>query len=76
MPKFRHPLAGPGIVPRLGKGYDGENGDWEYFMMDMDTEQLMSVGALPMCIGCHTAANTAGNGADFVFAHSGNPFNN
>lgn len=69
-------IIGMTAMAKRGSGYDAENGDWEYFMMDVETEQLMSMGALPMCIGCHSAANTQGNGADYVFAHPDDPFNN
>lgn len=64
-----------GMVKR-GEGYDPANGDWEYYMWDGPTGDLVANGKLENCISCHSAANGDGGGADYVFPHSGDPFNN
>lgn len=62
-------------MAKRGGEFDTANGDWEYFMLDPATGSVATRGAVPMCIACHAHA-TGGDGADFVFAHSGDPFNN
>ncbi len=68
-------LIGQTAMVKRGGGFDEENGDWEYFMWDVGTGDIMAQGALGMCIDCHGAAN-GGGGMDYVFPHSGDPFNN
>jgi len=63
-----------GMVKR-GGDYDPANGDWEYYMWD-GAGDLVNSGALGACIGCHAEANGGGGGRDYVFPHSGDPFNN
>jgi Cytochrome P460 len=70
-------LIGMTAMAKRGGDHDSEHGGWEYFMMDMESETLMPMGENSgMCIGCHTGANSGGNGMDYVFAHEGDPFNN
>jgi len=64
-----------GMVKR-GAGFDADNGDWEYFMWDVASGDIAVQGAVGMCIGCHGGANVNDNGADYVFAHPDDPFNN
>ena len=60
----------------MGGDFDPDNDNWEYFMWDPSSGDLADRGALGMCIGCHSGANTADNGRDWVFAHEDDPFNN
>jgi Cytochrome P460 len=70
-------LIGMTAMAKRGGLHDPTHGGWEYFMMNMDTEELMPMGEnASMCIGCHTGANSGGNGQDYVFAHADDPFNN
>jgi len=69
-------LIGQTGMAKRGAGFDAGNDDWEYFMWDPESGDLAVRGAVAMCIGCHSQANTGGNGADFVFTHDGDPFNN
>ncbi len=68
-------LIGKTAMAKRGAGFDAQNDDWEYFMWDVATDEIAAQGAVSMCIGCHTAANVSGNGTDYVFGHSGDPFN-
>ncbi len=70
-------IIGKTAMVKRGGGFDTTHGDWEYFMMDMESSQMMAMGdQSSMCIGCHTAATASGNGMDYIFAHDGAPFNN
>ncbi len=70
-------IIGKTAMVKRGAGFDPSHGGWEYFMMDMESGQMMAMGDnSTMCIGCHSAANTGSNGQDYVFAHAGDPFNN
>lgn len=65
-----------GMVKR-GGDFDPDNGNWEYYMWDPASGDVMAQGAVAMCIGCHSVASSpAAGGADFVFPHDGDPFNN
>lgn len=81
------------VVAMLKRGGDfsPETGNWEWFVLQagsgefvLDDSGSALRGALLMngaCVGCHSAANPAGNsnadaGTDFVFRHDGDPFNN
>lgn len=72
---------------KRGGNFNSANGFWEWFMLEPVTGAIMQdeAGVLKrganlmdgMCNGCHFAANpTRGEGIDFVFKHSGDPFNN
>ncbi len=63
-------------MAKRGGDFDATNDNWEYFMWDPASGDLAVRGAVVTCIGCHTAANSAGMGADWVFAHDDDPFNN
>jgi len=68
-----------GMVKR-GAGFDASNGDWEWFVLDTTDFSMEARGTGAevmggMCVGCHGAANSGGNGSDYVFAHDGDPFN-
>ncbi|MBC8366519.1 cytochrome P460 family protein [bacterium] len=69
-------LIGQTAMVKRGGGYDEANGDWEYFMWDVGNGSIVAQGALAGCIDCHGAANGGGGGMDYVFPHSGDPFNN
>ena len=72
---------------KRGGDFNSDNGNWEWFMLDPETNTIARDGngasmrganlMNGMCNACHTAANrTSGNGIDYVFAHDGDPFNN
>lgn len=72
---------------KRGSDFNDGHGHWEWFMLMPGTGEIMADdnGNLKrgadlmegMCNGCHFAANTtSGEGIDFVFKHSGDPFNN
>jgi len=61
-------------MAKRGGGFDPANGDWEWFMLDPADGSVVTRGAVAMCIGCHSHAEGM-HGADFVFAHPGDPFN-
>jgi hypothetical protein len=69
-------LIGMTGMAKRGAAFDPDNHDWEYFMWDVGSGQIADRGAIAMCIGCHSAANSGGRGTDFVFAHPEDPFNN
>ena len=70
-------IIGKTGMAKRGSSFDNDHGDWEYFMMDAGSGEMMAMGdGSSMCIGCHTAAVVAGNGVDYVFGHDGDPFNN
>ncbi len=70
-------IIGKTGMAKRGATFDTDHSGWEYFMMDMDSGDMMTMGDnSSMCIGCHTAATVAGNGTDYVFAHTDDPFNN
>lgn len=72
---------------KRGGDFNANNGHWEWFMLQPETGAILADGSGNsqrganlmdgMCSGCHFAANTtSGEGIDFVFKHSGDPFNN
>lgn len=42
------------IMRKMEGGYDDENGDWEYSMVDSSGNELLSRGRDASCISCHT----------------------
>ena len=69
-----------GLVKR-GADFDTANDNWEWFILDNADFTVTTRGAgadvmAGACVGCHNAANVAGNGRNYVFAHDGDPFNN
>lgn len=74
-------IIGMTALVKRGAGFDPDNGDWEYFVLDTADYSVEARGTGAevmggMCVGCHNGANSAGNGMDYVFAHDGDPFNN
>ena len=69
-------LIGRTAMAKRGGDFDPDHGNWEYFRWDVGTDEVAMRGAINMCISCHAGANVASNGRDWVFAHSGDPFNN
>ncbi|MBD3162830.1 MAG: hypothetical protein GF346_10560 [Candidatus Eisenbacteria bacterium] len=60
---------------KRGGGFDPAHGDWEWFVLDPNTQTLSArgTGAEVMggaCTGCHSQA-TGTNGTDYVFSHPG-----
>lgn len=54
-------LTGLTIMAKRAGGYDSENGDWEYLMVNSKMK-VRAQGKLEGCISCHLAADN-----DFVF---------
>lgn len=52
---------------KRGGDYDPTHGDWEYFMINPETEAV-DRGKIQMCIDCHAAAPNDGGG-DYIFNH-------
>lgn len=74
-------IIGMTAMVKRGAGFDATNGDWEWFVLDTADFSVDARGTGAevmggMCVGCHGAANSGGNGTDYVFAHDGDPFNN
>lgn len=42
------------IMRKMKDGYDDENGNWEYSVVDSTAEQLLLQGREKSCIACHT----------------------
>jgi len=42
------------IMRKMEEGYDDENGNWEYSVVDSSAEQFLSRGREESCITCHT----------------------
>jgi mono/diheme cytochrome c family protein len=73
-------IIGMTAMTKRGAGFDDVNGDWEWFVLDNADFSIMARGTGAevmggMCVGCHNSANSAGAGADYVFAHDGDPHN-
>ncbi len=76
-----------GVVAMVKRGADFAvgGGDWEWFILEAETGAIVDDedgqprrGAMLNdggCVGCHTAATSAGVGIDFVFQHADDPFN-
>ncbi|MEM1227218.1 MAG: cytochrome P460 family protein [Planctomycetota bacterium] len=43
------------VMRKMHSGYDVENGDWEYSVIDGRTRRLQSRGRIDSCIECHAA---------------------
>ncbi len=64
---------------KRGGAFNPDNGNWEWFMLDPATLDIMDRGAdlmMGMCNGCHAQALEADKGLDNVFKHEGDLFNN
>lgn len=42
------------VMRKMPKGYDAENGDWEYSVINSTASKLLSRGRTDSCIQCHT----------------------
>ena len=42
------------VMVKRESGYDAENGDWEYMVLDGSGKSVQASGRLPACQGCHT----------------------
>ncbi|GEM_PF-2599418 len=65
------------MVKRGGR-FNERGGGWEWFMLEPATGAVAGRGANlmdGMCSSCHSAALSPANGRDYVFKHSGDPFN-
>ena len=43
-------------MKKMSRGYDPENGDWYYGVLDERATQATSQGKVDMCIDCHDGA--------------------
>ncbi|WP_164102796.1 cytochrome P460 family protein [Candidatus Laterigemmans baculatus] len=41
------------VMRKRAVGYDLENGDWEYSVVDGRTRRVLTRGTIESCIGCH-----------------------
>ncbi len=48
------------IMRKMKSGYDNENGNWEYSVVNSTGQQLLSSGRQNSCIGCHTLERELG----------------
>lgn len=42
------------VMRKMPKGYDAENGDWEYSVINSTASKVLSRGRTDSCIQCHT----------------------
>lgn len=42
------------VMIKRESGYDAENGDWEYMVLDGSAKSVQARGKLPACQSCHT----------------------
>jgi len=42
------------VMRKMPKGYDAENGDWEYSVINSTASKILSRGRTDSCIQCHT----------------------
>ncbi|WP_145418169.1 cytochrome P460 family protein [Planctomycetes bacterium K23_9] len=48
------------VMRKMKAGYDADNGDWEYSIVDGRSRRVHARGRIDSCIKCHAAYSTTG----------------